>query len=122
MRERNQVLYFKKVERMYCIGIIEPSEGRFHRNRDNRKTTFKLSVIAKEVHRLLKENRGLRSKNKELLKENMASKIIRYYAQENLKKKDEEIKKLISEKSLLKREVERLKETIRLMENTRCKF
>lgn len=93
---------------MYCIGIIEPSEGRFHRNRANPKTTFKLLVIAKEVHRLLKENR--------------ASKIMRSYALGDLKKKDEEIKKLISKESLLKREVERLKETIRLMENTRCKF
>lgn len=52
----------------------------------------------------------------------MASKIMRYYALENLKIKDEEIKKLISKESSLKREVERLKETIRLMENTRFKF
>jgi hypothetical protein len=107
---------------MYCIGIIEPSEGRFHRDRANPKITFKLSQIAKEVHRLLKENRGLRSKNKELLKENMASKIMRYYALEEIKKKDEEIKRLISKESSLKREVKRLKETIRLMENTRYKF
>lgn len=107
---------------MYCIGIIEPSEGRFHRDRANPRTTFKLLQIAKEVHRLLKENRGLRSKNKELLKENMARKIMRYYALEDIKKKDEEIKKLISKESNLKREVERLKETIRLMENTRYKF
>ena len=106
---------------MYCIGIIEPSEGRSHRDRAT-KITFKLSQIAKEVHRLLKQNRVLRSKNKELHKENMASKIMRYYALENLKIKDEEIKKLISKESSLKREVERLKETIRLMENTRYKF
>lgn len=52
----------------------------------------------------------------------MASKIRCYYALENLKIKDEEIKKLISKESSLKREVERLKETIRLMENTRYKF
>ena len=107
---------------MYCIGIIEPSEGRFHRDRDNPKATFKLLQIAKEVQRLHKENRKLRSKNKELLKENMASKIMRSYALEDIKKKDEEIKKLISKESSLKREVERLKETIRLMENTRFKF
>ena len=107
---------------MYCIGIIEPSEGRFHRNRANPKTTFKLLVIAKEIHRLHKENRALRSKNKELYKENMMKKIMHSYVLENMKKKDEEIKKLISKESLLKREVERLKETIRLMENTRYKF
>lgn len=107
---------------MYCIGIIEPSEGRFHRDRANPKTTFKLSVIAKEIHRLHKENRALRSKNKELYKENMMRKIMHSYVLENMKKKDEEIKKLISKESLLKREVERLKETIRLMENTRYKF
>ena len=107
---------------MYCIGIIEPSEGRSHRDRANPKITFKLSQIAKEVHRLLKENKALRSKNKEFHKENMASKIKLYYALENLKIKDEEIKKLISKESSLKREVERLKETIRLMENTRYKF
>lgn len=105
---------------MYCIGIIEPSEGHFHRA--NPKITFKLSVIAKEIHRLHTENRALRSKNKELYKENMMRKIMHSYVVENIKKKDEEIKKLISKESLLKREVERLKETIRLMENTRCKF
>lgn len=105
---------------MYCIGIIEPSEGRFHRA--NPKITFKLSVIAKEIHRLHKENRALRSKNEELRRENMTSKIMRSYALGDLKKKDEEIKKLISKESLLKREVERLKETIRLMEDTRCTF
>lgn len=107
---------------MYCIGIIEPSEGRFHRDRANPKTTFKLLQIAKEVQRLHKENKALRSKNKELLKENMASKIIRAYAQEDIKKKDEEIKRRISKESSLKREIERLKETIRLMEYTRFKF
>ena len=107
---------------MCCIGIIEPSEGCFHRDRFNPKTTFKLLQIAKEVQRLHKENRGLRSKNKELLKENMASKIMRSCTLEDIKKKDEEIKKLISKESSLKREVERLKETIRLMENTRYKF
>lgn len=107
---------------MYCIGIIEPSEGRFYRDRANPRATFKLLQIAKEVQRLHKENRGLRSKNKELLKENMASKIMCSYAQEDIKKKDEEIKRLISKESNLKREVERLKETIRLMENTRFKF
>jgi len=107
---------------MYCIGIIEPSEGHFHRDRANPKATFKLLQIAKEVQRLHKENRKLRSKNKELLKENMARKIMRSYALEDIKKKDEEIKKLISKESSLKREVERLKETIRLMENTRYKF
>ena len=107
---------------MYCIGIIEPSEGRFHRDRANPITTFKLLQIAKEVQRLHKENRGLRSKNKELLKENMASKIMHSYALEDIKKKDEEIKRLISKESSLKREVERLKETIRLMENTRCEI
>nr|DAX60168.1 MAG TPA: hypothetical protein [Caudoviricetes sp.] len=107
---------------MYCIGIIEPSEGRFPRDRANPKATFKLLQIAKEVQRLHKENMVLRSKNKELLKENRASKIMRYYALGNLKIKDEEIKKLISKESSLKREVERLKETIRLMENTRHKF
>jgi len=79
-------------------------------------------VIAKEIHRLHTENRALRSKNKELYKENMMRKIMHSYVVEKMKKKDEEIKRLISEKSLLKREVERLKETIRLMENTRCKF
>lgn len=92
---------------MYCIGIIEPSERHFHRDR-NPKTTFKLLQITKEVQRLHKENR--------------ASKIIRSYALENIKKKEEEIKILISKESSLKREVERLKETIRLMENTRYKF
>ena len=107
---------------MYCIGIIEPSEGHSPGDRANPIITFKLSQIAKEVHRLLKENRALRSKNKELHKENMSSKIRCYYALENLKIKDEEIKKLISKESSLKREVERLKETIRLMENTRYKF
>lgn len=107
---------------MYCIGIIEPSEGHSHGDRANPKTIFKLSQIAKEIHRLHKENRVLRSKNKELLKENRASKIMRYYALEEIKKKDEEIKTLISKESNLKREVERLKETIRLMENTRYKF
>ena len=106
---------------MYCIGIIEPSEGHFHRDR-NPKTTFKLLQIAKKVQRLHRENRALRSKNKELYKENMMRKIMHSYVVEKMKKKDEEIKKLISEKSLLKREVERLKETIRLMENTRCTF
>lgn len=107
---------------MYCIGIIEPSEGRFHRNRANPKTTFKLSVIAKEIHKLHTENRALRSKNTELRRENMARKIMYSYVLEKMKKKDEEIKKLISKESSLKTEVERLKETIRLMENTRCKF
>ena len=107
---------------MYCIGIIEPSEGSSHRDRANPKTTFKLLQIAKEVQRLHKENRVLRSKNKELLKKNMASKIMRSYALEDIKKNDEEIKKLISKESSLKREVERLKETIRLMKNTRYKF
>ena len=108
---------------MYCIGIIEPSEGELPiRGRANPKTIFKLSVIAKEIHKLHKENRALRSKNKELHKENMARKIMRYYALEDIKKKDEEIKRLISKESSLKREVERLKETIMLMENTRCKF
>lgn len=107
---------------MYCIGIIEPSEGHSPGDRAKPKITFKLSQIAKEVHRLLKENRGLRSKNKELHKENMASKIKLYYALGNLKIKDEEIKRLISKESSLKREVERLKETIRLMKNTRYKF
>nr|DAJ34377.1 MAG TPA: hypothetical protein [Caudoviricetes sp.] len=107
---------------MYCIGIIESSEGHFHRDRVNPKTTFKLLQIAKEVHRLQKENRTLRSKNKELCRENMTSKIMRSYALGDLKKKDEEIKKLISKESILKREVERLKEIIRLMENTRCTF
>lgn len=108
---------------MYCIGIIEPSEGELPiRGRANPKTIFKLSVIAKEIHKLNKENRALRSKNKELLKENMASKIIRAYALEDIKKKDEEIKRRISKESSLKREIERLKETIRLMEYTRFKF
>lgn len=106
---------------MYCIGIIEPSEGD-QRDRSNPKTIFKLSVIAKEIHKLHTENRALRSKNTELRRENMARKIMHSYVLEKIKKKDEEIKKLISKESSLKREVERLKETIRLMENTRCKF